>query len=60
MATVRLNADVPEDLLEKFLQHVRDFDAAHSGRCRFEILTDSSLSSAELKEILARLVPPIS
>lgn len=60
MATVFLKAEVPEDLLEKFLQHLRDFDAAHSGRCSFEILASTSLPSAELQEILGRIVPPIS
>lgn len=32
-------ADVPDDLAQAWLQHLRDFDAAHPG-CHFEVAAD--------------------
>lgn len=41
MATIKLFtvASVPEDLGNAWLQHLRDFDTAHSG-CHFEVMVE--------------------
>jgi hypothetical protein len=33
-------ADVPDDLAQDWLQHLRDFDTAHPG-CHFEVAADA-------------------
>ena len=45
-------AHVPEELLQSWLQHVRDFDVAHAG-CHFEIVADCPDMS--LKDMLLHL-----
>ncbi len=45
--------DIPDELAQAFLQHLRDFDAAHP-RCRFEIMTqtDATVPVREMVEML--------
>lgn len=40
MASAFIRATVPDALLQEWLQHLRDFDAAHPG-CHFEIGVDT-------------------
>ncbi|MBO0717860.1 MAG: hypothetical protein J2P55_11070 [Rhizobiales bacterium] len=49
-------AHVPEGLEHEWLQYLRDFDIAHPG-CHFEVLTDSPLTTAEIKEQLQKIAP---
>lgn len=45
-------AHLPEALVQAWLQHMRDFDAAHPG-CHFEVLGDASeMSIGEMVEAL--------
>jgi hypothetical protein len=45
-------AHVPEELHKAWLQHLRDFDAAHP-ECHFEIMADAPKASiAEMVEVL--------
>lgn len=46
-------AHVPPELVQPWLQHLRDFDTAHPG-CHFEVMIDGS-PDTPLSEILARL-----
>ena len=49
---VALVADVSVELLQPFLQHIRDFDIKHPG-CHFEIVGDmQGVSVAEMLEKL--------
>jgi hypothetical protein len=51
-------ADVPEDLAQKWLQHLRDFDAANPG-CHFEVRAGAPAWS--VAEIIERItVDPAS
>lgn len=50
-------ANVPEELAQNWLQHLRDFDTAHPG-CHFEALAVApEMSNAAVAEALA-LDPP--
>lgn len=52
-------AHVPQELLQQWLQHVRDFDTANPG-CHFEIVMDApNLSIAEMIEKL-RIDPELT
>ena len=45
-------ADVPDELAQAWLQHLRDFDVAHPG-CHFEVMADAEhLTVREMVEIL--------
>lgn len=46
-------AQVPDELVQKWLQHMRDFDAAHTG-CHFEIIaeTDAPVPVREMVKML--------
>lgn len=45
--------DVPDDLANAWLQHLRDFDTAHPG-CHFEVITqtDAIVPVRDMVEIL--------
>lgn len=53
-------AHVPDDLQQEWLQHLRDFDAAHPG-CHFEIAIDAppDMSVAQMVEVL-RVEPELT
>jgi hypothetical protein len=52
-------ADVPDELAQEWLQHLRDFDAAHAG-CHFQVLADApGVSTAEILEAL-KVEPPLA
>jgi hypothetical protein len=40
MAKIFVRAEVPEPLVQRWLQHMRDFDSAHHG-CHFEVAMDA-------------------
>lgn len=46
-------ADIPDELGNAWLQHLRDFDAAHPG-CHFQVMADApDLNMREVAEMLA-------
>lgn len=51
-------ADVPDELAQAWLQHMRDFDATHPG-CHFQVVAEANDMSTE--QMLASLVldPPL-
>jgi hypothetical protein len=52
-------ANVPDDLAQAWLQHLRDFDVAHPG-CHFEVAADApDLTLAQAVE-LVRLSPDLT
>jgi hypothetical protein len=56
---VRLSIDLPDELLEAFLQHVRDFDARHSDHVVLVISVDAPhVPVDQIDEILSRVKPP--
>lgn len=57
---VAIEATVPnKELFQKFIQHIRDFDVAHSDQCHFEMAADTKhLRTEEVQEILASIFPP--
>jgi hypothetical protein len=56
--SIMLLASVPPELQQAFLQHVRDFDAAHPG-CHFKIAVDApDVPLASMIEMLGRIEPP--
>jgi hypothetical protein len=45
-------AHVPDDLVQTWLQHLRDFDTTHPG-CHFEVMADApTMALAQLVEIM--------
>jgi hypothetical protein len=57
-AAVRIDGDLPLELVEHFLQHIRDFDVAHEG-CHFQIFFSSpDVSLEECQAIFRRIDPP--
>lgn len=58
--TVRIltRANVPDELANAWLQHLRDFDSAHPG-CHFEILADApDMALADVMKVLT-VDPPL-
>lgn len=52
-------ANVPDDLAQAWLQHLRDFDVAHPG-CHFEVMADAlDLTLAQAVE-LVRVNPDLT
>ena len=52
MTTIFTRATLPEDLHQKWLQHLRDFDTAHPG-CHFEVYVDvPDASMADVVKLL--------
>jgi hypothetical protein len=49
-------ANVPDDLVKEWLQHLRDFDIAHPG-CHFKIIGDTDASLADIKGIVKGISP---
>lgn len=57
-ARISVIGEVPERLLQAFIQHLRDFDTRHSDCAfRFDIVADS-LSTDEVERIMASIDPP--
>lgn len=53
-------AHVPEELGNAWLQHLRDFDTKHVGRCHFEVVGDApNVSLHEIVEMM-RVDPALS
>lgn len=52
-------ANVPDALMQAWLQHLRDFDSAHPG-CHFEVMADAP--DATLAEIvdMVRIAPALT
>lgn len=52
MATIFTKAHVPDELMQAWLHHMRDFDTAHPG-CHFQIMADApNMSVAEIQETM--------
>ena len=49
---------LPVELIEAWMQHVRDFDAAHPG-CHFYMQARGEWSADEMTEMLRRIDPPL-
>lgn len=51
-------ADVPDELAHAWLQHLRDFDAAHPG-CHFKVLADAPGATTEQIVEALKVDPPL-
>ena len=51
-------AEVPDELAQAWLQHLRDFDTAHAD-CHFRVLTESDAKQTieEMRDKLAAISP---
>ena len=55
---MHLDAIIPKEYFEEFIQFIRTFDKTHKG-CNFNLTTDDpSMTVEEAKEILSRVKPP--
>lgn len=56
---IRVDVDIPNELLRDFLQRIRDFDTVHRGALgRFDIGVECpDLRAAEIEAILDSIVP---
>jgi hypothetical protein len=59
MSRVFIRATVPDDLLQEFVQHIRDFDATHAD-CEFEVMADCPDMSVEKMVGALRVEPALS
>jgi hypothetical protein len=51
-------AEVPEELAQAWLQHLRDFDTAHPG-CHFQVVADAAdMPTAKAVELI-KIDPPL-
>lgn len=52
-------ADVPVEIADEWLQHLRDFDTAHPG-CHFKVVGDApDMSVTEMINALMKIEPPL-
>jgi hypothetical protein len=51
-------AEVPEELAQAWLQHLRDFDTAHAG-CHFTVVADAPDMPASKAVELIKVDPPL-
>jgi hypothetical protein len=57
---VQIKAELPDELAQAWLQHIRDFDAANPG-CHFQITAFSAeIRTDEMARILESLDPPFA
>jgi hypothetical protein len=56
---IAIFTDIPDELAKPLLQHIRDFDTAHPGVCKFQIIANAPNKST--KEIVQELdiKPPL-
>jgi pentose-5-phosphate-3-epimerase len=52
MPKIFTRADVPDELANEWLQHLRDFDTKHPG-CHFEVVADAP--SMSVREVIAMM-----
>ena len=52
----QLEAEMPDALLEVFLQHIRDFDQRYAN-CHFAMLATVDLSTSEVERAIAAVEP---
>ena len=58
-AKIRIELDLPYELIQPLLQHIRDFDAQHSEMVKVTIAAHvPNLSTAEIEAILRSIKPP--
>ena len=55
-ATILVHAQLPAQLMQAFLQHIRDFDATHTG-CHFGIIGKTDSSSQEIEDMVRSMTP---
>jgi hypothetical protein len=52
-------AELPDELAQVWLQHIRNFDIVYTGKCKFSIFVhEETKSTDELKEML-NIQPPL-
>ena len=56
MAKITTVSHVPDELVEAWLQHLRDFDAAHDG-CHFEVKATTELSTEDMMKAVGSVSP---
>jgi len=55
---VSIDIEIPFELLQKLLQHLRDFDVANNDRCHFNFHIDCSKHSVEEMQSIFRRITP--
>lgn len=61
MSKITVEASIPDELLQEFLQHLRNFDTSHSGRMHLEIGIEArGLSKSDVQQIFSSVRPPFA
>jgi len=61
MTTVTMKVTMPPELVEAWLQNLRDFDTAHDGACHFEVVAHMpTMPMAKMVEVLQAIDPPFN
>lgn len=61
VAKIYTVAEVPSELVQAWLQHLRDFDATHAGCCHFQVAANlpDEATVEDMIEVLQRIEPPL-
>ena len=54
--TVFIAGYLPDEVMQEFMQYVRNFDVSHPG-CHLKIMLSSDLSTAEMEKMLDSVDP---
>lgn len=57
VAKISIEAEVPDGLLQEWLQHLRNFDTKHPG-CHFVIAAKSGKTMGEAMDMIRSIDPP--
>ena len=58
MSKIFITGELPDKYIREFLQHIRDFDAAHGG-CELQMWFTTDLPGAEIEAMLKSISPPL-
>lgn len=58
IAFIKLEVNLPDELIKDFLQYIRDYDNEHSEEFKCNILVKSELGTDATETILNSLIPP--
>jgi hypothetical protein len=56
--TITITAEMPKQLLARYLQYIRDFEMKYFEQIELRIAIDANLPAEEAEKLLARISPP--
>lgn len=56
---VIISAELPDELVQPWLQHMRDFDAKHSADCHFQVIVNAPDNTVDEMVEMMKIDPPL-